>query len=111
VQTVREARHVVVSLNAPVGDNEVELGALIPATTGQPHDEIDDGVLASLLNMLDPRERRVLTMRFGLDGGDPESQVETARKLQARRSEVRRLEEYALRKLRLAPGIASLAAA
>jgi RNA polymerase primary sigma factor len=111
VQTVREARHVVVSLNAPVGDNEVELGALIPATTGEPHDEIDDGVLASLLNMLDPRERRVLTMRFGLDGGDPESQVETARKLQARRSEVRRLEEYALRKLRLAPGIASLAAA
>ena len=111
VETVREARHVVVSLNAPVGDNEVELGALIPATTGQPHDEIDDGVLASLLNMLDPRERRVLTMRFGLDGGDPESQVETARRLQARRSEIRRLEEYALRKLRLAPGIASLAAA
>jgi RNA polymerase primary sigma factor len=111
VQAVREARHVVVSLNAPVGDNEVELGALIPAATGEPHDEIDDGVLASLLNMLDPRERSVLTLRFGLDGGDPESQVETARRLQARRSEVRRLEEYALRKLRLAPGIASLATA
>jgi RNA polymerase primary sigma factor len=111
VESVRAARHVVVSLNAPVGENEVELGELIPATTGQPYDEIDDGVLSSLLNLLDPRERRVLTMRFGLDGGEPESQLETARRLQARRSEVRRLEEYALRKLRLAPGVASLAPA
>jgi RNA polymerase primary sigma factor len=110
-ENVRSARHVVVSLNAPVGDGEVELGALIPATTGHPHDEIDDGVLASLLNLLDPRERRVLTIRFGLDGGEPESQVETARRLRARRSEIRRLEEYALRKLRLAPGVASLATA
>ena len=50
-------------------------------------------------------------MRYGLDGGDPESQIETARRLQARRSEIRRLEEYALRKLRRVPGVASLAAA
>jgi RNA polymerase primary sigma factor len=107
----RAARHVVVSLDAPVGENAVELGALIPAATGHPHEEIDDGVLASLLNLLDPRERRVLTMRFGLDGGDPESQVETARRLRARRSEIRRLEEYALRKLRAAPGVSSLATA
>jgi len=57
------------------------------------------------------RERRVLTIRFGLDGGEPESQVETARRLQARRSEIRRLEEYALRKLRMAPGVSALAPA
>jgi RNA polymerase primary sigma factor len=107
----RAARHVVVSLDAPMGESEVQLGALIPAETGEPHLEIDDGVLASLLNLLDPRERRVLTMRFGLDGGEPESQVETARRMRARRSEIRRLEEYALRKLRSAPGIASLAIA
>ena len=111
VETVRAARHVVVSLSTPVGDGEVELGALIPATTGHPEDEIDDGVIASLLASLNPRERRVLTMRYGLDGGDPESQVEIARRLQARRSEIRRLEEYALRKLRRVPGVASLAAA
>ena len=37
-----------------------------------------------LLGSLDPRERRVLTLRFGLDGGEPETQVETARRLQAR---------------------------
>ena len=100
----------MVSLNAPVGDGDVEFGALIPATTGDPHDELDDGLLATLLDSLGPRERLVLTMRFGLDGREPESQKETARRLQARRSEVRRLEEYALRKLRLAPGIAAHAA-
>jgi RNA polymerase primary sigma factor len=110
VASVRAARHVVVSLNAPVGDGEIEFGALIPATTGDPLDEIDDGLLAALLNSLGPRERQVLTMRFGLDGGEPESQLETARRLHARRSEIRRLEEYALRKLRLAPGITAYAA-
>jgi DNA-directed RNA polymerase sigma subunit (sigma70/sigma32) len=111
VEDVRAARHVVVSLDAPVGDGEVELGALIAATTGHPQDEIDDGALASLLSALTPRERQVLTLRLGLDGGEPETQLQTARRLGARRSEVRRLEEYALRKLRLAPGVASLAAA
>jgi RNA polymerase primary sigma factor len=111
VEDARAARHVVVSLDAPVGEGEVELGALIAATTGHPHDEIDDGALASLLAALTPRERQVVTLRFGLDGGDPETQHETARRLGARRSEVRRLEEYALRKLRLAPGVASLVAA
>jgi RNA polymerase primary sigma factor len=110
VASVRAARHVVVSLNAPVGDGDVEFGALIPAATGDPQDEIDDGLLASLLNSLGPRERQVLTMRFGLDGGEPESQIETARRLQARRGEIRRLEEYALRKLRLTPGISAHAA-
>jgi RNA polymerase primary sigma factor len=110
VASVRAARHVVVSLNAPVGDGEIEFGALIPATTGDPLDEIDDGLVAALLNSLGPRERQVLTMRFGLDGGEPETQLATARRLHARRSEIRRLEEYALRKLRLAPEIAAHAA-
>ena len=111
VETVRAARHVVVSLNTPVGDGEVELGALIPATTGHPRRRDRRRRAREPAGPLDPRERRVLTMRFGLDGGDPESQIETARRLQARRSEIRRLEEYALRKLRLAPGVASLATA
>jgi RNA polymerase primary sigma factor len=111
VEEVRAARHVVISLHSPVGDGEVELGALIPDTTGQPHQEIDDGALASVLSSLTAGERRVLTLRFGLDGGEPESQQRTAQLLGRRRSEIRRLEEYALRKLRLSPGIGSLAAA
>jgi RNA polymerase primary sigma factor len=111
VEDVRAARHVVISLHAPVGGSEVEFGALIPATTGHPYDEIDDGALASVLSALTPGERRVVTLRFGLDGGEPQTQHRTALLLGTRRSDVRRLEEYALRKLRLAPGIACLAAA
>src|SRR3954453_17915043 len=52
VLNVPPRRHVVLSLDTPVGESEVELGALIPATTGHPHDELDDGVLTSLLNSL-----------------------------------------------------------
>ena len=36
VETVRAARHAMVSLNAPIGDTGMELGALIPATNGHP---------------------------------------------------------------------------
>ena len=111
LQAVRDARHVVLSLDAPIGENEAGLASLIPATYGFPHDEIDDGALASLLNSLDPGERRVLTLRFGLDGGEPQTQIATARLLGAQRREIRRLEERGLRKLRRAPEVTSLAAA
>ena len=110
VETAREARHVVVSLNEPVGDG-AELGALIPAEPIDVESSIDEGLVAVLLRGLGPRERRVLQIRYGLTGGDPESQVETARRLNMRRSEVRRLEEYALRKLRLVPNLSTLKAA
>ena len=73
--------------------------------------EIDESLIATLLRGLGPRERRVLQIRYGLSGGDPESQVETARRLNMRRSEVRRLEEYALSKLRHLPGLSTLRAA
>ena len=101
----------MVSLDAPVGTTDVDLGSLIAATTGHPFDEIDDGVLASLLGALDPRERHVLTLRLGLDGGEPRTRVEIARRLSVPRREVRRLEASALRKLRMVPGVTFLAAA
>src|SRR4051794_9583993 len=108
VESVRAARHVTVSLQEPVGDTE--LGKLIPVEGVRPEDAIDDGEIASLLRHLGPRERRVIELRFGLRGAEPETQVETARRLRMRRSEVRRLEEYALGKLRRAPEALSLAA-
>jgi RNA polymerase primary sigma factor len=109
VEAARAARHVVLSIDAPVGEGQVALGTLIAATGA--HDEIDDGVLASLLGSLDPGERRVLTLRYGLDGGEPQTRVATARLMRAQAREVRRLEEHGLRKLRLAPEVATLAAA
>ena len=73
VRDVRAARHVVVSLDAPIGDSETRLGALIPAAAAP--DDVDYDALAALLGSLAPEERRVLTLRFGLDGGDPQTRV------------------------------------
>jgi DNA-directed RNA polymerase sigma subunit (sigma70/sigma32) len=50
-------------------------------------------------------------MRFGLMGDEPKTQAATGLRLGLRRTEVRRIEEYALSKLRRAPGVADLAAA
>jgi RNA polymerase primary sigma factor len=111
VAAVHAARHVMLSLDAPVGTSEVALAALIPDAAAPQHDVVDEHVIAALLRRLGPRERRVIALRFGLDGGESNSQVETARRLHMQRSEVRRLEEYALRKLRLVPEVGSLAAA
>ena len=108
VESVRAARRTMLSLEQPVGDTE--LGRLIQVEPELPEDRAPSGRLDPLLGRLDARERRVLALRFGLAGGEPETQVETARRLRLRRSEVRRIEEYALGKLRRAPELAELAA-
>jgi len=106
LEGVREAGQATTrSLEEPVG--ETELGKLIPVEE-RPEDAIDDGLVPGLLKLLDPRERRVLTLRFGLAGDDPESVQETARRLSMRRADVRRVENYALNKLR-ASGLAAAA--
>jgi len=51
---------------------------------------------------LDEREARIIRMRYGLDGGKPLTQLETAQKCGISRSYVSRLEKRALEKLRSA---------
>ena len=51
---------------------------------------------------LDERERRILTLRYGLDGEEPHTQRETAELCSISRSYVSRLEKHALEKLRRA---------
>jgi RNA polymerase primary sigma factor len=109
VLDVRAARQVVVSLDAPLGDTEVAFGALIPAPP-EPEPS-DSAALADVLRVLDPAERRVLTLRFGLDGGEPRTRAATARMLRLERAQLRRLEERGLRKLRRVPEVSALAAA
>ena len=52
------------------------------------------------VSTLTEREREVLTLRFGLDGGRSVSLDEVARKLETTRERVRQIEAKALRKLR-----------
>ena len=61
--------------------------------------------LRSLIgSSLDEREAQIIRLRYGLGGGEPRTQWETARACGISRSYVSRLEKRALGKLRLAMG-------
>ena len=57
-------------------------------------------VLNFVKNSLTARERRIITMRYGLGGKKPLTQRETAEYLGISRSYVSRLEKSAIEKLR-----------
>ena len=57
-----------------------------------------------LRTRLDAREREVIVLRYGLDGGDPLPQREIAKKLGISRSYISRIEKKALGKLSAALG-------
>jgi RNA polymerase primary sigma factor len=58
--------------------------------------------LAHALAHLNPRMRRVLALRFGLDGETPQTLEEVGSGLGITRERVRQLESRALRELRVA---------
>ena len=53
-----------------------------------------------VLRELEPRERTIITLRYGLSGGRPLTQREIAKKMDISRSYVSRIEKKALEKLR-----------
>ena len=63
-----------------------------------------------MLDLLHPRERALLELRFGLNDETPLTYSEAARRLGLRPREVRHLEALVLRKLRATPEVARLAA-
>ena len=113
-ERVRELLGLVetpVSLETPVGDGESLYGDLIEDVHSlAPHEQTAEHArgreLAGALEQLNPRMRRVLSLRFGLDGGPPKTLEEVGSELGITRERVRQLETRALRELRLAaPGL------
>jgi RNA polymerase primary sigma factor len=100
-----------VSLETPVGDGESLYGDLVEDTkSAGPDVETSERLrareLAVALGKLNPRMRRVLGLRFGLDGAAPQTLEEVGAELGVTRERVRQLESRALRELRLvAPGL------
>ena len=56
--------------------------------------------LREAIRLLEPREREIITYRYGLHGGEPKTQREVASVLRISRSYVSRIEKKALEKLR-----------
>lgn len=114
-ERVRELLSLIetpVSLDTPVGDGESLYGDLIEDVRAAAPSELTADrarakELVQALATLEPRLRRIVTLRFGLDGGTPYTLDEIGADVGVTRERVRQLETRALRELRLAaPGLA-----
>jgi RNA polymerase primary sigma factor len=107
-QRVQELLDLVedpVSLETPVGDGESMYADLIEDVNSDRPDhttaiKLRRKELAEALLRLNPRMRRVLALRFGLDGEHPQTLEEVGAGLGITRERVRQLESRALRELR-----------
>jgi RNA polymerase sigma factor (sigma-70 family) len=97
-----------VSLDAAVGeDGDTSLGDLVVNHSAQsPFETVAQALLAGqiddFLSRLSEDERRVLSLRYGLDRGEPRTQGEVGELLDLTAERVRRIERDALTKLRRA---------
>ncbi len=96
-----------VSLSSPIGmdkeGNEITIGDILGSDGDETEEEVSKRLeihqTMKLLDMLDPRERRVIELRFGLVDGKEWTQNEIAENLGISRSYVSRLEKRALLKM------------
>jgi RNA polymerase primary sigma factor len=103
VDSMRTAR----SLDAETsGDEMRSLSEVLEDERGRPPEEAmeraaDVDRAKQLLHVLSDRERRVLTLRYGLDDHEPRTLKEIGAEIKLTRERVRQIENEALRKLRL----------
>ena len=93
------------SLDVRVGDNQdTELGELLEDTTASPEDYTLQSSLRTdldrLMADLSPQQQQVLSLRFGLDVGQPMTLAKVGDRLNISRERVRQIEREALSKLR-----------
>lgn len=97
-----------VSLNEPMeqdGDGNSLSYMDILSSNDEQLEQIDlsdrNQLLAKALHVLEPREREIITQRYGLDGHMPLTQREVAKLHSISRSYISRIEKKALQKLRV----------
>ena len=110
VEQIRRASQAPVSLEKPVGDDEEsEFGHFLTDENDPLPDEITDGelrkdALRQILGSLSERERRILELRYGLNGEHPRTLDEVGRTFNVTRERIRQIENQALKKLRALAG-------
>ena len=96
------------SLDAVIAeDDTTELGEMIGDEESQtPFEWLRDknlrGEVDGLIKLLDSRERKIISQRFGLDGGKPKTLEDVGRDFGITRERIRQLQNTALAKLRRA---------
>ena len=96
------------SIEAPIGDDDVtEFGEMIGDEEAQtPFEMLRDKNLLDemdrLLRVLDKREQKIISERFGLDGGTPKTLEDVGKNFGITRERIRQLQNIALAKLRRA---------
>jgi RNA polymerase primary sigma factor len=106
VESIRRSSQAPVSLEKPVGDEEEsEFGHFLTDENEALPDEVAEeqlrkAALKRVLASLSPRERRVLELRYGLDGEHPRTLDEVGRTFNVTRERIRQIENQSLKKLR-----------
>ncbi len=105
VQMVLTLAAQPVSLETPIGDDEQRLGDFIEDERAvSPLEECSDRELAevtrNLLSTLQPREEKILRLRFGIDGQPAETLEKIGKAFKVSKERIRQIEKKALRKLR-----------
>jgi RNA polymerase primary sigma factor len=106
VEQIRRSAQTPVSLEKPVGDDEEsEFGHFITDELAPQPEEVAEDVLrkealVKILGTLSERERRVLELRYGLNGEQPRTLDEVGRTFQVTRERIRQIENQSLKKLR-----------
>ena len=106
VEQIRRTSQAPVSLEKPVGDEEEsEFGHFLTDDTAPQPEEAAEvtlrkETLARVLATLSYRERRVLELRYGLNGENPCTLDEVGRAFNVTRERIRQIENQGLKKLR-----------
>jgi RNA polymerase primary sigma factor len=105
VDALRRTSQTPISLEKPVGDEEdSEFGHFLADESARAPDEAADTTLREetlqrVLGMLSYRERRILELRYGLNGEHPCTLDEVGRTFNVTRERVRQIENQTLKKL------------
>jgi RNA polymerase primary sigma factor len=105
VEQIRRSAQAPISLEKPVGDEEesefghflADQSAALPEEAAET--QLRKETLKRILGALTPRERRVLELRYGLDGQHPRTLDEVGRTFNVTRERVRQIENQSLKKL------------